>query len=99
MDSEAVKTVATTISPRVGDRDLSGIRDLLPARGCIIRPQQGMVVRRSGVFHRPHFRPVNCVVRLVAPGGFWRLAKGQVRDQGLTVIWAEVTTRLGTQSS
>jgi hypothetical protein len=41
-------------------------------RNCINRPQEEIVLRRSGEIHRPQFQPLNCVIQLMTLG--WLLA-------------------------
>jgi hypothetical protein len=55
-------------------------------RSCIGRQCEGIIVRRSGVFHRPQLKAVKCVVSLVALGNAWRSAESCVRDQCRTVL-------------
>lgn len=54
--------------------------------GCIDRPQEITVVCRSGEIYRPLYGAVNSVVKLMALGNPWMLAKSCVRDQGRTVM-------------
>ena len=57
--------------------------------GHIDRPQQRIIVRRSGEIHRPQFGAMKSVVKLMAQGNAWRPAKGCVRDQCRTNIGHE----------
>jgi hypothetical protein len=41
-------------------------------RGCIIRPQLRIAVRRSGGIHRPQFGPLNSVVQMMTLCRSWR---------------------------
>ena len=57
-----------------GDPDRCEFRSFLPAGGCIDRPHDGIVVRRSGEIHRPQFGAVKSVVKLMTLGRFRRAA-------------------------
>jgi len=59
-----------------GGCDRCDLRHFLRDGGCINRPQQGIVTKRSGRSHRPQFRPHNCVVEWMALEWFLGACEG-----------------------
>jgi len=47
--------------------------------GCIDRPQERIIVQRSGEIHRPQFVAMKSVVKLMTLGNAWRSAKDHGR--------------------
>jgi hypothetical protein len=55
-----------------GDPDRCKLQHLLRDGGCIVRPHEGIVVRRSGGFDRPQFGAAKNAVKLTTLSGLRR---------------------------
>jgi hypothetical protein len=58
------------------DLDRCEFHNLLRCSGCIARCGIVLVTTRSGEIHRPQFRPVNCVVQLMASRSLLAVCEG-----------------------
>ena len=77
-----------------GVQDLGQLTRMVRRGDCIDRPQDGIVVRRSGGSHRRQFGAAESAVTLMALVSAWRSAEGSVRDQGLIRQWSRMGSLL-----
>jgi len=69
----------TAIANLVGHPHLLQLARMVRCSNCIDRPQERIIVQRSGEIHRPQFVAMKSAVKLMTLGNAWRSAKDHGR--------------------